>query len=83
MILVKIYLAGVAVLIAAILLNLLSGWLGLATWYSFLSQASEKGLAPALQSLTLVDYLFLIVVYPGLLGLAAYLTLRLLTFSAP
>jgi hypothetical protein len=83
MILVKIYLAGVAVLIAAILLNLLSGWLGLATWYSFLSQASEKGLGPALQSLTPVDYLFLIVVYPGLLGLAAYLTMRLLTFSAP
>jgi hypothetical protein len=83
MILVKIYFAGVAVLVAAILLNLLSGWLGLATWYSFLSQVSEKGWGPALHSLTPVDYLFLIVVYPGLLGLAAYLTLRLLTFSAP
>lgn len=40
MILVKIYLAGVALLVAAILLNLLSGWLGLATWYSF----TEPGL---------------------------------------
>jgi hypothetical protein len=78
MLLFKIYLAGITVLIAAVLLNLAAGWLNLSTWYSFLNLASENGLSQAVQSLRLADYFFLILIYPGLLGLAAYQTLRLI-----
>jgi hypothetical protein len=77
MLFLKIYLAGIAVLIAAVLLNLAAGWLNLSTWYSFLNLVSENGLSQAIQSLRFIDYIFLLLIYPGLLGLAAYLTLRL------
>jgi hypothetical protein len=77
MLLVKIYLAGITVLIAAVFLNLAAGWLNLSTWYSFLNAVSENGLSSTLQSMKLIDYVFLMVIYPGLLGLAAYLSFRL------
>jgi len=76
-ILLKIYLAGLAVLIVAILLNGLANLLHLATWYSVLNSISEIGLASALRSLKVLDFLFLLLVYPFLLGLAAYLVFRL------
>jgi hypothetical protein len=71
--LLKIYLAGMAVLVAAIGLNLLANLLGLSTWYDFLGTVSQQGLMAALRRLSVLDYLFLIVLYPFLLGLAAYL----------
>jgi hypothetical protein len=71
--LLKIYLAGMAVLMAAIGLNLLANLLGLSTWYDFLGAVSQDGLMVALRRLSALDYLFLIVLYPLLLGLAAYL----------
>jgi hypothetical protein len=73
MLLIKIYLAGMTVLIAAIGLNLLANLFGLSTWYDFLGEVSQQGLMAALRRLSALDYLFLIVVYPFLLGLAAYL----------
>jgi hypothetical protein len=69
----KIHLAGMAVLMAAIGLNLLANILGLSTWYDFLGAASQQGLMAALRRLSVLDTLFLIVLYPFLLGLAAYL----------
>lgn len=73
MLLLKIYLAGFVVLIAAIGLNLAANGLGLSTWYTFLTQAGEQGISSALKNLNLADYFFLFFLYPGLLGLAAYL----------
>jgi hypothetical protein len=73
LLLMKIYLAGMAVLVAAIGLNLLANLLGLSTWYDFLGAVSQEGLMAALRRLSVLDYLFLIVVYPFLLGLAAYI----------
>jgi hypothetical protein len=73
----KIYLAGLFVLVAAIGLNLLAGLLGLATWYSFLTSASQQGLPSALNGLKIWDYLFLFLLYPGLLGLSAFLVFYL------
>jgi len=77
MILLKIYLAGLVVLITAIGLNLLANALGLSTWYDFLTLASQQGFFHTLKNLKPVDFLFLILLYPGLLGLSAYLTFRL------
>jgi hypothetical protein len=73
LVLLRIYLAGMAVLLAAIGLNLLANFMGLSTWYDFLGTVSEQGLMAALRRLSALDYLFLIVLYPFLLGLAAYL----------
>lgn len=70
---IKIFLAGIAVLVVAIALNLAASALGLQSWYTFLSQVSTKGISATLQGLRLVDYVFLILIYPTLLGLSAYL----------
>lgn len=72
-IILKIYLAGLAILMVAIALNWLANLLHLATWYTFLNKVSEMSLAAAVQSLRAADLLFLGLVYPFLLGLAAYL----------
>ena len=77
MLLLKVYLAGLVVLIVAVVLNLLANVIGLATWYSFLNQVSQRGFFPALQDLKMIEILFLILLYPLLLGLAAYLTFYL------
>jgi hypothetical protein len=77
MLLLKVYLAGLVVLIVAVVLNLLANVIGLATWYSFFNQVSQRGFFPALQSLKMIEILFLILLYPLLLGLAAYLTFYL------
>jgi uncharacterized membrane protein YczE len=65
------YLAGLAVLTAAILLNVLAGRLGLSTWYGFLAAAASDPLS-AVRDLRAGDWLFLLVIYPGLLGACAY-----------
>jgi len=67
----SIYLAGLAVLIGAILLNVLAGRLGLSTWYAFLTAAASDPLG-AVSGLRAGDWLFLFVIYPGLLGACAY-----------
>ncbi len=72
--LTSIYLAGLAVLTGAILLNVLAGWAGLATWYSFLTATS--GPLEAVRGLSVGDWLFLLAIYPGLLGACAYGVLR-------
>jgi hypothetical protein len=64
LVLLRIYLAGMAVLLAAIGLNLLANLLGLSTWYDFLGMVSEQGLMAALRRLSALDYLFLIVAVP-------------------
>ena len=77
--LLKIYLAGLVILVVAIGLNMLANALGLATWYSFLAQVTQTGIYPALKNLKAIDLFFLILLYPVLLGLSAYLTLILTT----
>jgi hypothetical protein len=83
MLLLKIFLAGLVVLIAAVVLNLLANVIGLPTWYSFLNQASEQGFYPAVHDLKAIEFLFLILLYPLLLGLAAYLTFYLTSAFLP
>jgi hypothetical protein len=75
MLFLKIFLAGIVVLVVAVILNLLANLFHLATWYTFLARISELGFAAALQSLKVFDLLFLAVLYPFLLGLAAYLVI--------
>ena len=71
-----IYLAGLAVLVGAIVLNVLAGWLGLATWYDFLGSVTQSGIREAIKTLRIWDWLFLLVIYPTCLGAFAYLVFR-------
>ncbi len=72
----KIYLAGLVVLAGAIVLNVLAGWLGLATWYDFLRSMTQTGVLEAIKALRVWDWLFLLVIYPACLGAFAYPVLR-------
>jgi hypothetical protein len=83
MLVLKIGLTGFAILLAAILLNILANAIGLATWYDFLGSLSRQGLMGSLRSLKALDYIFLIVLYPVMLGLAAYLAFYLTGLARP
>lgn len=76
MTILKVYLAGVVVLVGAIVLNVLAGRLGLATWYDFLGSVTQSGTREAIKALRIWDWLFLPVIYPVCLGAFAYLVLR-------
>jgi hypothetical protein len=77
MLLLKMLLAGLAVLVAAILLNILANLLGISTWYDFLQAVSQGGFTEAVRRLNALEYIFLLLLYPFMLGLAAYATFYL------
>lgn len=66
---ISIIVAGWAVLIVAILLNIGAKAIKIKTWYEFISGERE---------LNVVTFLWLFVLYPIALGLAAYLSLKLI-----
>jgi hypothetical protein len=66
----KVFLIGWVVLLAAIILNVVVQRLGLMGWYDFLSQLSNEGKTVLLQ-MRIIDCAWLFVVYPLLLGGAA------------
>lgn len=69
----KIYLWGIIILISAILFNLISSYLKVSNWYSFLNQAREIGFIQSLSQQNLFSLIFLFLIYPLLLGLAVFL----------
>ncbi len=68
----KTYLTGIIILIAAILLNGIIARLGITGWYEFLTGLSEKG-STMVSRLRIIDWLWLFVFYPLLLGLSSIL----------
>lgn len=64
MLAIKIFIAGLIILVGAVLANFLAGLLGVTSWYDFLKKPKSAGF---------LDYLWLFIVYPLLLGLLAYL----------
>lgn len=72
----KIFLAGWAILIVAIALNLLAQRLGITTWYPFIGDAGKIGFTAALSKLSFWSVLFLFFLYPTLLGLTAFFVLK-------
>lgn len=63
----RIYIIGLAILIIAILANSLVVKIGLKSWYDFLNLVNEKGVV-ALKLTTIIDYLWLFIGYPLVLG---------------
>lgn len=78
---IRLYIIGVSILITAIIANGIVIKLGIVSWYDFLNQLSANGFE-ALKSLNVLDYLWLFVSYPMVLGLGYWIGERLFsTFS--
>lgn len=77
--LLKIFAVGWGILIGAILLNFLASKFGIIGWYEFLYNIGKLGFAKTLESTSPLSLIFLFIIYPFLLGLVAYMILRLLS----
>jgi hypothetical protein len=82
LIMTKIYFTGLIILFSAILLNLISGKLGITGWYDFLSGLAGSG-RKIFNSLTVLDYAWLFVLYPFLLGCSVFLAEKLFRLFFP
>lgn len=72
----KTYLTGLIILIFAILLNVISGKAGITGWYDFLTGLISNG-KKIFQELSVMDYIWLIILYPLLLGVSVLIADRL------
>lgn len=73
----QIFIIGIGILIVAIVVNIFATLMGLETWYSFIIYAQKNGLAHSL-SAKWPHLLFLVFIYPFILGLTAYYLFKLL-----
>jgi hypothetical protein len=64
----KIYIIGAAVLLIAIAANILASVLGVMSWYDAIASLQKNGLN-GFKQWKLFDYLWLLLLYPFLLGL--------------
>jgi len=72
---IDLYIIGVSVLVGAIFINALAGYFRIMTWYQFLNDIASKGV-DYLKNVGLINYLFLFLVYPLLLGIFALLGIK-------
>lgn len=70
--LILIFILGVAILLGAIILNVLASFAGLLSWFEFLKNP---------QKANLISYLWLFVIYPLGLGLIAYFAFKLFNIN--
>ena len=69
---IRLYIIGLAILIIAILANGLILKLGMTSWYDFISLLTKNG-SKAFSELSLIDYLWLFIGYPLILGFGYWL----------
>ncbi len=69
----NIFLSGLVILIVAVFVNFLAGFLGLSTWYDFLKDMQVNGVLETIKSTNFLSYLFLLLIYPFVLGFSGYL----------
>lgn len=67
---------GWLILGAAIFANALMKWVGGATWYDYINRVAAVGLKAATASLHPAEIVFLVLIYPGILGFVVYLASR-------
>nr|WP_321224780.1 hypothetical protein [uncultured Psychroserpens sp.] len=72
----KIYIIGICILIIAIVANGLIVKLGLKSWYDFIDLLGQHGWS-ALKQIGLIDYLWLFIGYPLVLGFGYILGTKL------
>ncbi len=68
----RIYITGIAILVIAIVANGLIVKLGLKSWYDFIDILSKNGTS-ALSKTSVIEYLWLFIGYPLVLGLGYWL----------
>jgi len=73
---IKIFVVGWGILIVAIILNFIAVRLEIWTWYQFVEEAMKSGTLKAFTSTSTSSKLFLVVIYPLLLGLSSFLILQ-------
>ena len=64
----RLYIIGLSILIIAILANIIAQRLHIMSWYDYLGNISKQG-AGALWGMSLIDGLWLFLIYPLFLGL--------------
>lgn len=74
----KIFLIGLSVLVAALAVNLFASAANLLTWYDFTVKIYEFGFTSAVKDLSFSSIIFLVLIYPFILGLVAYKAQKLL-----
>ncbi len=67
----EVIVTGYSVLLVAIVLNMLTNFFGLVTWFLFVEQIGSEGLRNAFVNNSIASIGFLFFVYPFLLGLTA------------
>ncbi|MDY7395400.1 hypothetical protein UMM65_09120 [Aureibaculum sp. 2210JD6-5] len=72
----KIYIIGICILIIAILANAIIVKVGLKSWYDFIELLSQSG-TEAFNKLSILDYLWLFIGYPLILGLGYLIGLKI------
>jgi hypothetical protein len=70
---IKIFLSGWIILLVAIAINAIVNSTPLSGWYAYLGSIGEKGLSETHKDISVINLIFLYLVYPFLLGLCAYL----------
>ena len=68
----RLYIIGLTILIVAILANGLILQLGMTSWYDFIALLSKSG-SKAFSKLSIIDYLWLFIGYPLVLGLGYWI----------
>ncbi|SFO00302.1 hypothetical protein SAMN04487989_10910 [Bizionia echini] len=63
----RIYIIGLAILIIAIIANGMILKIGIKSWYGFIEMLGQNGFS-AFKSLTLLDWVWLFIGYPFILG---------------
>lgn len=75
----RLYVIGVSILVIAIIANAVVVKIGLKSWYDFIELLNEFG-KDAFGKLGILDYLWLFIGYPFVLGLGYWLGLKLHNF---
>ncbi len=65
---IRLYIIGLVILITAILANALAGKLNIMSWYDYLGNMADQGLS-AWNGMSLIDGIWLFIIYPLFLGL--------------
>lgn len=69
---VRLYIIGISILIIAIIANAVVIKLGIKSWYDFIEMLSQHGIT-AFKNLSTIDYIWLFIGYPMVLGLGYWL----------
>lgn len=73
----QIFVAGTGILAVAIFVNFLANFLGVETWYGFIAEVRKNGFWESIKT-AWPHLLFLVFIYPFVLGLAGYFLFKLL-----